>query len=99
MPLACSGGGASLSVIDHGPLYSSLPLMITCSCLMILTPYLVESSIQSSSHSWLREMSVPVLRLSRIKTGCDAVVRADDSCSCLCARVGMTLPLAVSGGD
>ena len=37
---------------------------------------------------------MPVLRSSRTKARCVVVVRADDSCSWPCARVGIKLPLA-----
>ena len=64
MPLACFAGIGNIG-INQRPFCSRLPMMITLFCLAILTSRLVKRAMQSSSHNWGNDFSMPVLRSSR----------------------------------
>ena len=62
--LPCCTGFGNIG-IDQRPFFSCLPMMIILFCLAILTSCLVKRAIQSSSHNWDNDISVPVSRSSR----------------------------------
>lgn len=70
--------------------------MMTLSFLRIWTLYLVNRTVQSSSQSWAREMSVPVLRLSSTRAVWAVVERWGDRGRCPARVERMGVPLAES---